>query len=147
MTWIVHACCIYTVVLKAAHLPVCVKEYRDKKPFYDSVLLVLNEGQLMKKIILTVVLSLVSTAVFAQLTMNSGASNTSSSSSSVSGSSQQTSTIDLLSGDTVAGLGTTDTVAGLSGTDSQTINPTSSSSPMPAFGHTGNLRQPGSIRH
>jgi hypothetical protein len=147
MTWIVHACCIYAVVLKAAYFPVCVKEYRDKKPLNDSVLLVLNEGQLMKKMILTVVLSLVSTAVFAQLTMNSATNNTSTSTSSVSATSQQMSTIDLLGGDTVAGLGTSDTVAGLSGTDSQTINPTSSSSPMPAFGHTGNLRQPGSIRH
>lgn len=100
----------------------------------------------MKKIILTVVLSLVTTAAFAQLTMNSGASNTGSGSSSSS--SQQTGTVDLIGSDTVAGLGTSDTVAGLSGSDSQTINPTSSSSsPMPAFGHTGNLRQPGSIRH
>ncbi len=99
----------------------------------------------MKKIILTVVLSLVTTVAFAQLTTNSGASNTSSGSSSSS--SQQTGTVDLLGSDTVAGLGTSDTVAGLSGSDSQTINPTSSSSPMPAFGHTGNLRQPGSIRH
>lgn len=100
----------------------------------------------MKKIILAVALSLVTTAVFAQLTSTSINSNASSTSSTTS---QQTSTvqgtIDLLGGDTVAGLGTSDTVAGLGGTDSQTSNPVSS--PMPAFGHTGNLRQPGSIRH
>jgi hypothetical protein len=114
---------------------------------YTELAPVRNEDPLMKRIILTVVLSLVSTAVFAQLTMNPTTSSTSSSSST----SQQTitaqGTSDLLGSDAVAGLGTSNTVAGLSGTDSQTINPTSSSSPMPAFGHTGNLRQPGSIRH
>ncbi|SUW64032.1 Uncharacterised protein [Buttiauxella agrestis] len=103
----------------------------------------------MKKLILTVVLALVSTATFAQLTMtptiNNSASGNSSSSSKQTITAQGTS--DLLGSDTVAGIGTSDTVAGLSGSDSQTINPTSTSSPMPAFGHTGNLRQPGSIRH
>lgn len=103
----------------------------------------------MKKLILTVVLSLVSTATFAQLTMtptiNNAASTNSSSSSQQTITAQGTS--DLLGSDAVAGIGTSDTVAGLSGSDSQTINPTSTSSPMPAFGHTGNLRQPGSIRH
>jgi len=101
----------------------------------------------MKKIILAVALSLVSTAVFAQLTSTSGINSGSGSSSNTS--SQQTSTvqgtIDLLGSDTVAGIGTSDTVAGPGSSDSQTSNPVSS--PMPAFGHTGNLRQPGSIRH
>ncbi|WMY72273.1 hypothetical protein RHD99_12270 [Buttiauxella selenatireducens] len=100
----------------------------------------------MKKIILAVALSLITTAAFAQLTSTSSINSNSNSSSTTTGQLSTTAqtTIDLLGSDTVAGIGTSDTVAGLGGSDSQTSNPVSS--PMPAFGHTGNLRQPGSIR-
>lgn len=96
----------------------------------------------MKKIILAVVLSVATTAAFAQLTTNNlGNSSTSSSSTSTS-TSQQTS----------ATLGSSDLLGTLEGSDTGTVPDSSSGTQitnpvtMPVLGHTGNLRQPGPIR-